>query len=125
MRQEIERARQEADGVRAYALALYYFMVGNISLMVILMGVGCIVLGATFVNGTPAIVIGGDAGPISLMNGIPEQYQTFGQVEGVVLAHKVFAAMLGIFGTTLIVLGATAYGFLLANKLYARATSSA
>ncbi|QLH78804.1 hypothetical protein HZS55_16575 [Halosimplex rubrum] len=125
MRQEIERAGQEADGVRAYALALYYFMVGNISLMTIVMGGVCIALGATFVNGTPAIVIGGDAGPISLLNGIPEQYQTFGQVSGVVLAHKIFAAMLGIFGVTLMVLGATAYGFLLANKLYARATTSA
>ncbi|WP_436910852.1 hypothetical protein [Halosimplex marinum] len=125
MRQELERGRQEADGVRAYLLGLYYFMTGNVSLMIIVMGVGCIVLGATLINGTPAIVIGGEAGPISLMNGIPDQYQAFGQVEGIVLAHKVFAAMLGIFGTTLIILGATAYGFLLANKLYARATSSA
>lgn len=125
MRQEIERAGQEADGVRAYALALYYFMVGNISLMIIVMGGVCIVLGATVVNGTPTLVIGGDGGPISLINGIPEQYQTFGQVSGVVLAHKVFAAMMGIFGVTLMILGATVYGFLLANKLYARATTSA
>ncbi|WP_123534385.1 hypothetical protein [Halosimplex salinum] len=125
MRQAIERAQQEATGARAYTLALYYFVTGNISLMIVLMGVACIALGATLVNGTPAIVIGGEGGPIALLDGIPEQHRTFKPVEGTVLAHKVLAGMMGIFGTTLVLLGTTIYGFLFANKLYARATTSA
>ncbi|MFC7142691.1 hypothetical protein ACFQMA_23010 [Halosimplex aquaticum] len=125
MRQAIERANQESSGARAYVLALYYFVTGNISLVIILMGVASIGLGATLVNGTPAIVIGGEDGFISLMNGLPDGVRSFGAVEGTVLAHKVFAGMMGIFGATLIALGASIYGFLFANKLYARATSSA
>ncbi|WP_459194079.1 hypothetical protein [Halosimplex sp. J119] len=125
MRQAIERANQEASGAQAYVLALYYFVTGNVSLMIILMGVASIVLGATFVNGTPAIVIGGEGGFISLLNGIPEGERAFGSVDGLVLAHKVLAGMMGIFGTTLIILGGTIYGFFVANNLYARATSSA
>ncbi|MFC7195388.1 hypothetical protein ACFQL4_13275 [Halosimplex aquaticum] len=72
MRQAIERANQESSGARAYVLALYYFVTGNISLVIILMGVASIGLGATLVNGTPAIVIGGEDGFISLMNGLPD-----------------------------------------------------
>ncbi len=119
----MERARQESSGGKAYALALYYFVTGNISLVIVLLGVACIGLGATFVNGTPAIVVGGD-GFISVMNGLPEGERSFNAVEGTVLAHKVFAGMMGLFGVTLIGLGASIYGFLFANKLYARATSS-
>jgi len=125
MRQELERAQHEASGARAYALALYYFFTGNVSLLIILIGLGLVGFGATFLNGTPAIVIGGDAGPISIMNGIPDQYRTFMPVEGTVLAHKVLAGMMGIIGTTFVILGMTIYGFLFANKLYARATTSA
>ncbi|WP_436924431.1 hypothetical protein [Halosimplex amylolyticum] len=125
MRQAIERAKQESSGGRAYLLALYYFVTGNVSLVIVLLGVASIGLGATLVNGTPAIVIGGEGGFISIMNGIPEGERSFGAVEGTVLAHKVFAGMMGIFGATLVVLGASIYGFLFANKLYARASASA
>jgi len=125
MRQAIERAKQESSGGKAYLLATYYFMSGNISLMIALIGVVLIGLGATVVNGTPAIVIGGEGGIVSIMNGIPEGERTFMAVEGTVLAHKVLAGMLGIIGTTFILLGMAIYSFLFANKLYARATASA
>jgi len=125
MRKAYERAQEEADGVQAYALALYYFITGNVSLMVILIGLGLIGVGATFLNGTPAIVLGGQNGPISILNGIPEQYRTFQPVEGTVIAHRVLAGMAGVIGTTFVILGMTIYGILFANKLYARATTSA
>ncbi|MFB6141469.1 MAG: hypothetical protein ABEJ26_13665 [Halosimplex sp.] len=124
MRQAIERAQQETSGVRAYLLALYYFMTGNVSLMIILFGVLWIVLGATVVNGNPAIIIGGDGGPVSVMTELPSQYLHWSEVPGFAVVHKVFAGMMGIIGATLVLLGTGIYTFLFANKLYARATTA-
>lgn len=125
MRRELERAKQEASGGKAYFLALYYFMTGNVSLMVVLLGVVWIVLGATVVNANPAIIINGPDGIVTVMSELPADAQYWSDVQGFAIVHKVFAGMMGVLGATFMLLGATIYTFLFANKLYARATASA
>jgi len=96
MKQELERAREESDGASMYALATYYFITGNYSLMVVLTGVGMILFGGLIVSGQFAV------GPLS------------------VLQHDVFSGMFAVWGATLVLIGATAYGVMWANKMYAR-----
>jgi len=99
MRRELERAREEASGASAYGLALYYFVTGNYSLMIVLTGFGLIGFGALLVDGALA------AGPLSA------------------LEHGVFAGMFGVWGASLVVIGVAAYSVMLANKLYAQYTT--
>jgi hypothetical protein len=96
MRQELERAREESDGYKAYLLGLYYFITGNYSLVVILLGLGVIAFGALILTGRFAV------GPLDA------------------ITHQVFAGMFGVWGATLVVIGVTAYAIMFANKIYAR-----
>lgn len=99
MKRELERGREETSGFNVYLLALYYFVTGNYSLMVVLFGLGMMGFGAFILEGTLAI------GPLSG------------------LQHGVFAGMFGVWGASLVVIGVTAYAILLANKLYAQFTT--
>lgn len=96
MRQELERAREETEGSSVYALATYYIVTGNYSLIVVLAGVFTILFGGLIVSGRFAF------GPLSFFQ------------------HSVFSGMFGVWGATLVVIGATAYGVMWANKMYAR-----
>jgi len=96
MRQELERAREESSGVKAYLLGLYYFITGNYSLVVILFGLALIAFGALILSGRLAV------GPLGA------------------LEHQVFAGMFGVWGASLVVIGAAAYAVMWANKIYAR-----
>jgi hypothetical protein len=96
MRQELERAREETEGSSVYALATYYFVTGNYSLMVVLVGVLMTLFGGLIVSGRFAV------GPLGA------------------LQHDVFAGMFGVWGATLVLIGATFYGIMWANKIYAR-----
>lgn len=82
----MEKARQEASGVRAYLLGGYYVLSGNMSLAVAAAGVLMIAVGALVLPGR----------------------------------HDVFAAMFGVWGATLVVIGVVARGILWANQVYAR-----
>jgi hypothetical protein len=96
MRQELERAREESSGNKAYLLGLYYFVTGNYSLVVILFGLAVIAFGALVLTGQFAV------GPLDA------------------ITHQVFAGMFGVWGATLVVIGVAAYGVMFANKIYAR-----
>jgi len=96
MRQELERAREESSGYKAYLLAVYYFVTGNYSLVVILTGLGLIAFGALILSGRFAV------GPLDA------------------ITHQVFAGMFGVWGASLVVIGVSAYAVLFANKIYAR-----
>lgn len=103
MREELERARQDTTGYKVYPLALYYFVTGNYSLIVVLVGLGLITFGATALSGYPAAIFG-----------IPQLQW---------MSHDVFAGMFGVWGATLVVIGVAAYAIMWANKLYARISS--
>jgi hypothetical protein len=96
MRQELERAREESSGYKAYLLGLYYFITGNYSLVVILIGLGLIAFGALVLTGDFAV------GPLNA------------------ITHQVFAGMFGVWGASLVVIGVAAYAVMWANKIYAR-----
>lgn len=92
MRNALEKANRETSGAKAYLLALYFALAGNLSLVIALAGVVLIALGATLLSGVPVST----------------------------LEHGVFAAMFGVWGAALVLIGAAARGVLVANQLYAR-----
>jgi FtsH-binding integral membrane protein len=96
MRQELERAREESSGYKAYLLGLYYFVTGNYSLVVILFGLSMIAFGGLILSGRFAV------GPLEA------------------ITHQVFAGMFGVWGASLVVIGVAAYAVMWANKIYAR-----
>lgn len=101
MKRSLERANAEASGAKRYLLASYYFLANNMSIIVVLVGLGMIAFGATVLSGRPAVLFGADA-PLS------------------VLSHGVFAGMFGVWGATVVVLGVLAYGALWLNQFVAR-----
>lgn len=92
MRESLERASAESSGIGMYLLALYYFLANNFSVVVIIFGFGMIGFGAT------------------LMSGIPVDY----------IQHDVLAAMFGVWGASLVVLGVLIYAIFWFNQLMAR-----
>jgi FtsH-binding integral membrane protein len=96
MRQELERAREESSGSKAYLLGLYYFITGNYSLVVILFGLALIAFGALILTGQFAV------GPLAAIE------------------HQVFAGMFGVWGASLVVIGVAAYAVMWVNKIYAQ-----
>lgn len=101
MRRSLERANAEATGAKRYPLACYYFLANNMSMVAVLAGLGMMAFGATVLSGRPQFL--------------------FEAVEPLnALTHAVFAGMFGVWGATLVLLGALAYGVLWANQLLAR-----
>lgn len=101
MRQSLERAEAETTGAKVYLLACYYLLANNMSLVTVLFGLCLMGFGATVLSGRPRVL--------------------FEVVEPLnVLTHGVFAAMFGVWGGTMVVIGGIAYGILWANKLFAR-----
>lgn len=101
MLQEFEEARQETSGGRMYLLALYYFMSGNLSIVVALVGILWLALASVVI---PQFVM-------------PQ----FG--ESSVESLQIVTGMIGVWGVTLVLLGTISYLFFFLMEKYAQLVS--